>query len=121
MAFKKKTSPVLEQAKKRRDALAGIDPAQPNFDLGNGLTRAAYNTEIDLVADTVTKYNQALQQADDLANLLKAQEKPLKALSVRMLSGAKSKWGADSSQYELAGGTRTSEFKRKPRNTTPTT
>lgn len=120
MARKKRVSKVLTEAKKRRDALANIDPNNPNFDLGNGLDKPAYDAGIKIVEDALGKYNSLLQQADDLLNDIKPMEKDLRVLNVRMLGGAKSKWGPDSSQYEQAGGTRTSEIKRKPRKTNPT-
>ena len=120
MARQKRISPALNEAKKRRDALAGIDPANAAFDLGGGLTKAAYDAQITTVETTLGRYNLLLQQADGLLNTLAQEEKPLKTLNTRMLAGAKGKWGPDSSEYEQAGGTRTSEIKRKPRTPKPT-
>ena len=118
MARSKRTSPVLETAKKRRNALAAIDPNNPNFDLGNGLTKAAYDGSIDEAETKLDAYNAHLEHADRLLGEMKALEKPLATLNTRMLGGAKSKWGPDGIEYEMAGGTRTSAYKRKPRNAT---
>lgn len=105
----------MEAAQKRRNALAAIDPANPNFDLGNGLTKAAYDLEITKAETALEVYNAHLEHADRLLSELKALEKPLATLNTRMMGGAKSKWGPDSIEYEMAGGTRSSSIKRKPR------
>ena len=48
-------------------------------------------------------------------NLFSQAETVLSDLSTQMLAGAGVKFGKDSSEYEKAGGTRTSEIKRTPR------
>ena len=116
MARKKRTSPPIEKADERAAALTSISPT---LDLGNGLTLVAYEAAI---ADGQTKldaYNTLLSSVDDALNVLVAAEKGLLDLSDRMLGGVGSKYGKDSSQYEMAGGTRKSEKKRPKRKTTP--
>ena len=49
----------------------------------------------------------------------RAAEKAIRDLSERMLAGVASKYGKDSSEYEMAGGTRKSERKRPTRKTPP--
>ena len=58
-------------------------------------------------------------QVDDALNLFGKAEDDLSVLSGRMLAGAGVKFGKDSSEYEKAGGTRTSEIKRAPRTPKP--
>jgi len=64
-------------------------------------------------------YNALLSQADQAQNELLAAEKAIRDLSERMLAGVASKYGKDSSEYEMAGGTRKSERKRPTRKTPP--
>ena len=116
MARKKRNSPVYDAAIVRKASISSIDPA---LDLGNGLTLAAYQTEIDNTKKTLDNYNAGLSTLDGLLNLLKAQEKKLNALSVRMLGGVGTKFTTDSDEYEKAGGTKKSEIKRSPRAKKP--
>jgi hypothetical protein len=46
---------------------------------------------------------------------LRAAEKELRPFSERMLAGVGVNYSKDSSQYEMAGGTRQSEIKQPPR------
>jgi hypothetical protein len=111
MAFKKSASPAIEVSQARLTALSSIDPA---LDLGNDLTLANYQAAMQAVQAKLTAYHLLLSQADDAANVLRDAEKELNALNVRMLLGVAAKYGKNSSQYEVAGGTRTSEIKRSP-------
>jgi hypothetical protein len=112
MARKKRKSPAVERANKRAAALASIDKA---LDLGNGLTLDAYNTSITAQDAAVEQYNTDLSGLDASLTNIKAGEKTLDQLSVRMLKGVASKFGEDSDEYEKAGGKRTSERKRPQR------
>jgi hypothetical protein len=112
MAFKKSASPAIEISQARLTALSSIDPA---LDLGNDLTLANYQAAMQAVQAKLTAYHTLLSQADDAANVLRDAEKELNALNVRMLLGVAAKYGKNSSQYEVAGGTRTSEIKRSPK------
>jgi hypothetical protein len=96
--------------------LKAIDPA---LDLGNGLTVAVFNAQIMEMQTALETYNALLAQADAAGNALNAVEKNLSTLSTRMLAGVGVKYGKDSSEYEMAGGTRTSEIIRKAKAKTP--
>ena len=111
MARQKKVSTNIEKAQQRLTALASIDPA---LDLGNGLTLAAYQTEVNAQAK-LNAYNTLLSQVDEAYNTYLLAEKGIRDLSERMLAGVASKYGKDSNQYEMAGGTRKSERKRPVR------
>ena len=112
MAFKKSASPAIEVAQARLTALKSIDP---KLDLGSDLTVASYQAATQAVQAKLEAYHTLLSQADDAANVLRDAEKELNALNVRILLGVAAKYGKNSSQYEVAGGTRTSEIKHAPR------
>lgn len=114
MAYRKrKISPEVAKADKRRD---GIRSIETDIDLGNGLTEAAYNTAIDNVINRTQEYNTQLSVLDGMLTGLEKAEKELGALSVRMLNGVGSKYGYDSVEYEKAGGTRKSDRRRPTKN-----
>jgi hypothetical protein len=112
MARKKRNSKTYDAAIVRKAAMSSIDPA---LDLGNGLTLVAYQAQIDSTKTALDKYNTGLSTLDGLGNTLKAEEKKLNALSVRMLGAVGTKFTTDSDEYEKAGGTKKSEIKRSAR------
>lgn len=115
----RRTSKIIEQAEARANGLKSKDE---NFDLGNGLTAAAYEQKITETRTKLDTYNQTLATADDQLNDFLAAEKRLGELSSRVLAAVKAKYGPDSTEVELAGGTRTSEVqrtKRKPSTPKP--
>lgn len=95
--------------------MASVMSIDPALDFGNGVSVAALTAATTAAAAKLDAYNALLSQADEALNNLQAAEKVVSDLSSRLLSGVRMKFGADSSQYEQAGGTRTSEIKRKPR------
>jgi hypothetical protein len=113
MGRPKRSSKVVEQAQRRAAAMRSINA---NLDPGNGLTLVEYNKAIDAVRADIATYNEALSQVDHAANGVQAGEKKLRDLSELMLMAVAARYGKDSSEYEMAGGTRKSERKRpKPR------
>jgi len=115
MSRLKKKSVVVEKAKKR---LAGIESISPDLDLGNGLSVASYLAEIGRTEKKLDKYNTKLSDADKALNVFQDEEKKLNALSERILEAVGSIYGHDSDEYEQAGGTRKSEFKKRARKGT---
>ena len=61
----------------------------------------------------IDAYNSILNEADRASNELEMMEKQLSNLSSRMLAGVVTRYGRDSSEYEMAGGVRTSDRKRR--------
>ena len=116
MAYKRRSSQVMADAQERATNLKAIDPA---LDLGSGLTVAAFEGEIAATQTALEAYNTLLAQADAALNELNDREKKLGTLSGRMLAGVGVMFGKDSSEYEMAGGTRTSEIKRKGKKEKP--
>jgi hypothetical protein len=121
MARLKRTSNVLEVARQRLAGLKAINPA-PN--LGPNLTATIYEATIDSVDTRLNSYNQKLADIDQDQNDLQAAEAELNELNRRILSGGEAQYGPDSSEYEMLGGTRTSDHQtptRKSLKGTPTT
>lgn len=110
MARRKKASAILNKAEKR---LASIKSIDPKLDLGNGMTAAWYEKEVIKLRQHIEQYNTMLSQVDDAANAIETAEKQLSSASENMLMGVKIKFGRDSSQYEMAGGTRLSDRRRR--------
>ena len=116
MARRKRTSPSIEAAKARANGLKSIDPA---LDLGNSLTLTAFNETITSTETDLNDYNQLLSDLDAALNRLGQSEAALDTLSSRMLAAVGVKFGKDSTEYEQAGGTRTSERKSPARKAKP--
>ncbi len=110
MARRKKASAVLSKAEKR---LSGLKSINPKLDLGNGITLALFEKEIVALRQTVETYNTLLSKVDDASNAVKEAEKGLSVVSENVLLSVKVKYGKDSSEYEMAGGTRASERRRR--------
>ena len=109
--YKKRFSRITERAAQRIAAIKSIDP---ELDLGNGMTVAAFQT---LIADTDTAletYNTQLSETDSAKSRLSQREKELSEFNERMLVAVAAKYGKDSYEYEKAGGTRRSQ-RRRPR------
>jgi hypothetical protein len=111
MGRTKRTSKVLDKANGRVAGLRAIGP----FDLGNGLSTTAFEQAIADVRAKLDDYNQTLSLVDEKYNLLLAAEKSLQDLSGRVLAGVAARYGKDSTEYEQAGGVRTSERKQPER------
>jgi hypothetical protein len=109
MARLKRTSPVVEAARKRLSGLKGIDPPA---NLGANLTEAIYTAKIDSVSAKLDTYNQMIAELDRLQNELQQEEAELNDLNRRILSAGEAVYGPDSSEYEMLGGTRKSERKK---------
>jgi hypothetical protein len=121
MARPKRNSEVLEKAERRNESLRSINP-ELNF--GGGLTLAAYTLSINNLRSKLAAYNTALSAIDRLADEVKMAEQDTKAISEKMLLGVASRFGKDSLEYEMAGGSRRTGKRRSgspsPAPTTPT-
>ncbi len=112
MARLKRRSPVIETARHR---LAGLKTINEDFDFGPGFTRAEIEAEIKDCEDTLEEYNTILSRADEVKNRYEAKEKGQQAKNARILLMVAARFGTDSSEYEICGGTRTSERKKPKR------
>ncbi len=102
----------LDKAERRIASLRSIDP---NLDLGGGLTLGLYSQKADLLRSEVANYNESLSYSDRALNRVQETEQEMRNLSERMLIAVAAKYGKDSHEYEMAGGTRKSERKRPRR------
>jgi hypothetical protein len=112
MARKRRTSAVLETTRQR---LAGLKKINPAPDFGGNLNAAGGQTLITDCADELDRYNQNVAALDEQQNLVDTKENAAGDWSKRVLAAVGAKYGTDSSEYEMVGGTRTSERKKKPR------
>ncbi len=99
----------LEKGVTRLSAIKSIDKA---LDLGNNINVANYEKEISKLTTQLAAYNTALSTIDDLYNSCITQIEVLKDWNERMLTGVATKYGKNSSQYEMAGGKKKSERKK---------
>lgn len=109
MAFKVRVSKPITKVQARLDGLISIDP---KLDLGETVSVVEGTKRTVAANKALSDYNQALNKADDLLNVLRQQEKELAAWGTKALNGVKFKFGPDSSEYEMAGGVRLSERKK---------
>jgi hypothetical protein len=111
MSRPKRRSRFLANAKVRAAGLKSIDPS---LDVGNCLTLPSYNKLIGEFEVALDVYNTALSNLDRLNNLVNDLERKLREVSEQMLSGVACKYGKNSYEYEMAGGTRRSKRKSSP-------
>jgi hypothetical protein len=111
MAYQRRASQVLAAARERSTNLKAIDP---NFALSEGLSVASLDALIERTQASLEAYNTLLAQADAAGNNLINDEKETRDMSTRLLAGVGAHYGKDSNEYEMAGGTRTSEINFHP-------
>jgi len=108
MARIKRKSAVLEAASKRFAGLKAID--DPN--LGPNLTEEIFAAKITSLSNRLDAYNTLLTRVDEEQNELEKAEAETAELSRRFLAAAEAQHGPDSNEYEMLGGTRTSDRKK---------
>ena len=105
-----------------RQKIAGMKAIDKSFDAGNGVTLITAEALLLDSDSALEATNQAVAAADDKDNILNAKNKLVRAFNKKILPAGGLKYGTDSSEYELLGGTRESERKkpvRKPKTPTP--
>ncbi len=109
---KKHNSAALEKAQTRLAALKSISS---QLDLGNGLTIDVFSQLVDDGRQKLETYNTTLSTVDQTYTAVTDAEKVIAEWTERMLMGVASKYGKNSEEYKMAGGTRRSERKRPQR------
>lgn len=101
-------SQSLEKAAGRINDIreAGIDA-----DFSDAVNLETYEKLAGRVREQLQNYNASLLLARRNRDLLRHMERQLDDLTERMLAGVASRYGKDSDQYALAGGTKKSEIK----------
>ncbi|MGD1867453.1 MAG: hypothetical protein ACFB0D_23125 [Phormidesmis sp.] len=112
MARPKRNSSVLQTAEHR---LSGMKLIDPKLDLGGGCTTQNVEAKIKAVRKVLTDYNAQLTALDAMANELERAEQALNYLSIKVLPGVATRYDKESDQYEMVGGVKPSEKKRKRR------
>ena len=110
MARSKRTSTTLETTRQR---LAGLKSINPTPDFGASLTVPIVEAQANGFGTRLDTYNQHLAELDTEQNAIDDAEASLQDLNTRILAAVKGQYGADSTEYEAVGGTRTSERKRR--------
>jgi hypothetical protein len=108
MARAKRKSTVLETARQR---LAGLKKITDS-DFGAGMNPKDYGGDVDALTLKLDDYNGLLAAIDEAQNELGAMERALRDKNARILSAVEARFGADSNEYEMVGGTRRSERKK---------
>ena len=92
--------------------LAAIKSIDANLDLGNQINVPNYEVQLNLLNTKLAAYNTALSTIDSLYNECISQVEVVKDWNERILTGVATKYGKNSTQYEMAGGVKKSERKR---------
>jgi hypothetical protein len=112
MARRKKESSLLAKAMNR---LAGAKSIGDKLDVSNGVSTAALERDVNFLRETLEGYNTLLSKVDAAAIEIIKAEKKVAQTSKMLLAGVAIKFGDDSPEYEMAGGTRASRRRRRPR------
>ncbi|MFN6462363.1 MAG: hypothetical protein RMZ41_011010 [Nostoc sp. DedVER02] len=110
MARPKRNSSVLEKADRRIESLQSISV---ELDFGEGLSIQTYNATINDLRSKLAAYNTALSSIDKLTDDVKKAEQIVITMSEKMLLGVGSRYGKTSQEYEMAGGARRGNTKKK--------
>ncbi|MHC5774460.1 hypothetical protein [Nostoc sp.] len=113
MAQRKRNSIALTKAERR---IEGLQTINPELDFGNGLSIVTYNTIVYELREKLAAYNQARTMVDKTQNTLLDAERALNSYSEHMLLSVASRYGKNSDEYGMAGGTRKSDYRRKARS-----
>ncbi|MEH2360055.1 hypothetical protein [Nostoc sp.] len=114
MVQRKRNSTALTKAERR---IEGLQTINPELDFGNGLSIVTYNTIVYELREKLAAYNQARTMVDKTQNTLLDAERALNSYSEHMLLSVASRYGKNSDEYGMAGGTRKSDYRRKARST----
>ena len=116
MARPRSTSTILDSAKQRLEALKNIDPT---LDFGGGVSVTTLAEAINTAQVKQTSYNDTASELTARTIELDETLELLRQLDSRALSGIATRYGRDSKEYGMVGGTRTSD--RKPAQRKPKT
>jgi hypothetical protein len=104
-----------------RIRLSKVKSVEPDFKMTDDVSAAKLEAALGEAQAVLDEYNQMLASLDGKGNEYAELIKTIKDLSERLLEGVGLKYGKDSNEYEMAGGTRRSERKKPKPKTPPTT
>jgi hypothetical protein len=116
MAARTKTPDKIEEAK----SILSVWNANPEFKLKD-LTLTRYQADYDRLAALIQQIESQETSLMALRNERDDLSLTINSNTTRVRSGIKGYFGVNSTEYEQAGGTRSSERKKTTRKTTPTT
>ncbi|MEH1908918.1 MAG: hypothetical protein V7L05_01715 [Nostoc sp.] len=112
MARRKRDSRILSKAEMR---LASIKSISLTLNVGESLTVKDYTDKIESLRQSLEAYNTTLSTIDVLLTQITENERGLADYSEKILLGVAYKFGKNSHEYQMAGGTRKSNRKRTVR------
>jgi len=112
MARHKRDSRILSKAEMR---LASVKSISPTLNVGDSLTVKDYTDRIESLRQSLEAYNTTLSTIDVLLTQITENERDLADYSEKILLGVAHKFGKNSHEYQMAGGTRKSDRKRTVR------
>ncbi|MBD2242085.1 hypothetical protein [Nostoc sp. FACHB-888] len=112
MARQKRDSRILSKAEMR---LASIKSISSSLNVGDNLTVQDYTGKIASLRQSLEAYNTTLSTIDVLLTQITENERDLADYSEKILLGVAHKFGKNSHEYQMAGGTRKSDRKRTVR------
>lgn len=110
MSRPQRTSRILEKAQLRAMKLKAIDP---EMDFGMNRNLVTLSNRIERFNTKLNNYNNLIELLDTSKLELDDLEKEIADLIDQMLTGVCSRYGNNSREYEMAGGTRKSDRIRK--------
>lgn len=110
MSGQQRVSRVLEKAQLRSARLKAINP---KMDFGDACDLENMTQQIEKLRGKLETYNSAIAVVESTRAEIDEMEKSLGTLCERMLLGVGCRYGKDSSEYMMAGGTRKSDRIRK--------
>jgi len=118
MAYVKKgTSEVIDNAKAKLDAMVKIDEAKKKTvdygEDGNSLTVEVLTSKLQEYESAKKEYDVALDSFTQKQNQLDAIENTLSEYNKRILKSAAGKFNEESDEYEMLGGTKPSDRKKR--------
>ncbi len=114
MPRSKRSSRILEKGQIRALKLKAIDP---NMDFGNDRNLTILIQQIETLQAKLNDYNSTIALIDTAKLEIDAMEKVLGDLLDQLLAAVAVKYGNDSREFEMAGGTPKSERIRKSAET----
>lgn len=111
---KKSPTPEMLDAGEKIIALKKIDK---DLDLGNGVSVADGEAVLNGANTKLNVYVQSVMATDVCKNDFDAQNKLVAKFNSKVLSAVALKYGKDSNEYEMVGGTRESERKKRTTKT----
>ncbi|MEM6350006.1 MAG: hypothetical protein AAF766_04520 [Cyanobacteria bacterium P01_D01_bin.14] len=109
MPRKKKRSILLDRAESRHAEMSAIDA---DLDFGEGLSVETFKEEIEQTRQALANYNRLISTLEQAALAFKDLERNLGLTTSRMLAAVAARYGKESAEYKMAGGTILSERNR---------